>query len=362
MKKTIYVLLLLCLSACSVGIKPSVTGVSTEHVSEEVTPATLINTVTLIPTLTSHPDLEISEYDPDNWTILFDKATVWEVDTDSNGRIWIMYGSDNVGFFDNTELVSFSSNNIGLSSGISDMAIAPDGSMWVASLDSIAHYADGRWSVTPIPYTDTSTRPRLAIDHSGVVWMSAAHCNCSNNIWSFDGKEWTQLITENGYTASRILISPDNTLWASFYSAGIGKYEQNNWIIYPVSELWQSSEYGVEIGITSDNQGNIYGISTAQTKVVEIMQDGTKKSISAEGLGFELDPTRIRIFVDSQGIIWINAYFNGDKYSNIEYYNGDHWVAITTLPFTQMMYMKEIDTGKYLVGTAQGLYEFNTMK
>ena len=359
--KIISCLFLFFLTACSAGIERSVVSIPSERVSKEATPWQAEITRTPIPTPTINPNLVISDYDPEQWRLLFDKATVWKVDVDGEGKVWIFYGINYVGFFDDGELTSFSSEDIGISS-ITDMAIAPDGSVWVSGTDKIAHYISNHWNVTTIPYSDAAIKPRLAVDHNDVVWMAVTDCNCSNNVWSFDGKDWTQLISESKHNASRLLIAPDNTLWATFYSTGIGKFDGNEWVIYSVSDLWQPFEYGVEIGINSDKQGNIYGISNAEEKVVEIMQDGSVTRISYEGYGFELDPTRIRIFIDSGGVIWMNAYFNDNRYNNIEYYADDHWVVITNLPFTQMMYMLEISEGLYLIGTAQGLYEFDTTK
>lgn len=88
------------------------------------------------------------------------------------------------------------------------LAAAPDGSVWVASLDrSLAHYVGGHWDVVQIPHPLTNDWMNgFAIASDGSVLVA-----CNDGLARFDGESWTMLAT--GAPVYGVDVAHDGTVW-----------------------------------------------------------------------------------------------------------------------------------------------------
>jgi len=301
------------------------------------------------------------EYNPSEWKILYDKDTALQIGLNSKDQIWILTG-EQVGYFDGGNWVLYSNKDYGFPNEPHDMAIAPDGTVWIAGRHAISHYQNGLWSVYQIKNFSETGYARIAINSSNLVWLSMWLCDCGNSLRIFDGINWDErsLPSIGQLEVYQLLFTSDGVLWASFYRA-IGQYNGKTWNIYLKTDLWpERSNYGIRIA--SDSQGNVYGIDYSQEWIVKINRDGNISKVPFDFVHYNFIPELMRIFIDKQGRIWTNACFikqNGFRSDNcFVYYQDNQWISFKDLPFWNWFDMKELSDGTLLVATNKGLFQY----
>jgi hypothetical protein len=381
LKKFLIIILLLSSISCTTFIKNRVIDIpySTPTIESSVTPTILpkvtatqhqIATATIEPsiTITSLPELKVTqpvfyviqkEYDPSEWKVLYDKSTVWQIDLGTKEQMWILT-KDQAGYFNGKNWILYSDEDYGLPNSYNQMAVAPDGSAWVASPRAISHYQNGFWKVYPIPDASGNGYPCLAIDSSNMVRVSLWQCECVNSIRIFDGINWDYQrlwSIKQQVEVYQLLYTPDGTLWTSFYGS-IGQYNGKTWKLYSGTDLWPKGNNG-GIRIASDNQGNIFGINYDQEWIVRINKDGNISKIPFDYVNYEFFQLRMRIFIDTLGRLWTNACLKNRYQSCLAYYKDNKWISFRDLPFGDMTDIKELSDGSFLVATIGGLFQYN---
>jgi len=336
-----------------------------------------ISTLTAIPaierasTTTSLPQItptviEVGrkEYDPNEWKIIYNKDTVWQSDISPTGQIWIMLGRGEVAFLDKDQWILFSSQDYGFTEDPSDIAIGSDGVVWISGRQAISRYQNGQWHIFPIPnISATTVLTRLAIDPFGAVWIATPLCYCEKSIKRFDGTRWEEFsVTDKHLEARQLLFTPNGVLWASYnYPGNLGSYDGKNWKIIPGTYLWPNAPNS-SIEIASDKRGNIYTIFEKQEWIVKIDQDGGISKIPFAFSSLEFNPAIMRIFIDSQDTIWVNACLKNRRDACLAYYKDGQWVSLVNLPFTTVTGVNEMSDETLLVATVKGLYKFRPEK
>ncbi len=163
-------------------------------------------TFTPLPELTvTQPVFKViqKEYNPSEWKVLYDKHSVRQIELGSKEQMWIIAGSQ-VGYFDGENWILFNEKDYGLPDAF-DMAVAPDGTLWIASPQAISKYHNGNWYVYSVPDSPEWSYPFLTIDSYNVVWLSLWLCYCENSLRTFNGTNWdTQ--RQQLYTYQLILL------------------------------------------------------------------------------------------------------------------------------------------------------------
>ncbi len=276
--------------------------------------------------------------------------------------MWIWLGSGEIGFFNGNNWTLFSKQDYGLQDTPYDMAIGPDGAVWVSGRQAISRYQKGHWVAFGIPDASETAFPRLAIDPSGVVWLAMPGCYCGNSIRKFDGINWDSLWTyvDGQGEASQILFTPDGTLWAALeFPGSIGRYDGKTWKFY--SDLWlEGPNSGIRIA--SDSMSNIFGIAAGREWIVRISKDGSISRIPFDYTDLELNEFLLSLFIDKQGTIWVNAELKNTRNASLAYYKNNQWVAFTNLPFDTVTDFNELPDGTLLVATSRGLYQFKSAR
>jgi ligand-binding sensor domain-containing protein len=288
---------------------------------------------------------------------------VWQIDIAPSQQMWIKLGDGEVGYFDGGNWVLFSREDYAFSDKPSDMSIAPDGSVWISNSHVISRHQDGNWDVFPIPNVNDPAATRLAISPSGEVWVATPLCSCDNSIKKFDGIQWQELfITDKHFRASQLLFTADGTLWAALgLPVGIGQYDGKSWNIYSGADLWPTG-YPFANRIASDNRGNIYSIYERQKWLIRISNDGDITTIPFDNQNLSLNTIILRLFIDSQGTIWLNAGLNNGNALGVAYYRDDQWVSFTDLPFSFVTDINELADGTILIATEKGLFQFRSAR
>jgi len=366
MKKLFPIILLLVFVACTTVPYSHPNNTPAATVASKMATATAI-----LPEATQTQTMSANvqrNYDPTEWKLLYDKGMVWKVVLSSAQKIWIQLDKA-VAVFDDGKWIVFSSKDYGFPDfSLSDMAIAPDDSVWVSGREAIARYWKGRWEVFPMPHPSKTASPRLAIAPSGVVWIALPGCSCGDSIRVFDGKKWDEPFEMGQGEASQFLFTPDGTLWAVFYTVinqRIGQtwkpYSRKDLSLPPVC-LGESCP-DPTMRIAADVHGNTFGIYDGQTEIVKIGNDGHISKIPFDFSNLKLDSMRLRLFIDKQDTIWLNARLkNTSTNACLTYYRDDQWVSFVNLPFCTVVDINELPDGRLLVATSQGLYQFKSAK
>jgi hypothetical protein len=304
------------------------------------------------------------EADPAEWKQFYGKDMVVKIGLDRKQRMWIALSGGEIGFFDGSKWVLFSGKDYGLPGKPFDMAIAPDGSVWLAGRHALSRYQNGHWDVFPMPGVTETAFPRLAIDSSGVVWVTTPLCYCGNSINKFDGKNWSYIMlwtTESTLDVQQLLFTPDGALWAPDDGGTLGRYAGKAWKSYSTTELWSTDYYGFGMRIASDQHGNIFGIYTGNSWIAQIDRSGHVSKIPYS-TKLQLNETRLRLFVDRQDTIWVNACLKDKPNACLAYYKDNQWVSFIDLPFEAVADINELADETLLVATTRGLFQYKPAK
>lgn len=303
-------------------------------------------------------DIARREYNPENWELIYDKDMVDEVIAISPQQVWIALDRGGIALFNGDAWIE---QDFGFSDMINDMAVSSNGIIWVSGQQDISRYQDGNWEVFPIPNVNETARIRLAVDSSRAVWIATPLCNCKEGLKRFDGNNWSEMSITNEHLIPTHLVFTDydDNLWASFgWPQGIGKYDGNTWKIFRGEDLWPGW-LPTGIRLASDNHGNILGMSEDQDWIVQINSNDEIQKIPFD-TRFSLNPIRLRLFVDNQDSIWVNACL--EKNACLAYYKDDQWVFWRNLPFSTAADMDQLPDGTMLIATEKGLYRFDAVE
>ena len=354
MKKTFLIIVLLSLVSCV--YEPFVqsvfpTATSTFELETEKTPQ-------ISPTVRGYTQ---KEYDVSEWKLISSDDMAWQIEVDSTQQMWIRFVVKDIVALDKKSWELISEKEFSFSSKPITMEIASDDSLWVLNRQSIAHFKDDQWSAYTIPNEDNILYSQMAIDPLGVIWLASSDCFCKDSILSFDGLNWSKhLIPNKDMKVTQMLFTSDGALWAVFYPDGLGKFDGKEWKIYTGEDFsWTANYYYGTRRIATDKKGSIYGLyDGARWTIIKIDSTGHFSEIPFGTFTPDFNPILLRIFIDAQDRIWVNACIQNRTDSCLAYYAENQWVSFTNLPFTTVTDIAELHDGTLLIGTEKGVYTF----
>ncbi len=123
-----------------------------------------------------------------------------------------------------------------------DVNLAPDGSVWFASMPHghLARYDGATWrSWTAIDTMPSSHIYATAFASNGDMWVTTRTTGAAR----FDGREWTTYEKDDGLATdlvSSLLFGPDGTLWIGSRdeaaNAGLSRFDGARWTTYTVAD------------------------------------------------------------------------------------------------------------------------------
>ena len=154
---------------------------------------------------------------------------------DPTGAVWI--GTDGAGVvvFDGETWTSYTEANSELvGSDIKALAIDPNGNVWAGTDGNGINFFDGnRWvnyQVEDSPGLNRNYIEDIAIAPDGKVWVVQATNHYEDaGISVFDGENWSTVRTNPLYRFSSIAIAPNGIVWAGTMNHGVGFYAVNRW-------------------------------------------------------------------------------------------------------------------------------------
>jgi serine/threonine protein kinase/ligand-binding sensor domain-containing protein len=157
---------------------------------------------------------EWATYTPADHPIIDD---IWSILASSDGAVWLG-GEEGLVRFDGSTWRPETSDNTPQS--VSDIAEAPDGSLWVAADGELGHLADGRWSYFSTP-SDGSLE-RVAVGPDGSVWAGY------DGLGRYDpvSGAWQMFEPDDGlvnWTVQAIHVTPEGVVWIGT-EGGVSRY------------------------------------------------------------------------------------------------------------------------------------------
>jgi ligand-binding sensor domain-containing protein len=160
--------------------------------------------------------------------------------THYDGRDSETYEYTLLGSGDNTKLVK-------------DVAVEPDGSAWVVTANSVAHYQDGEWEVYEEGqgFDKNLFFDRVVVAKDGTVW--AGH---GSGVAGFDGLAWTNYESRSVSQVQSMAVDDTGLVWVGTYAKGLVAFDGQGWTTYDRSNSGLSSNHVRELAI--DGQGRLW--------------------------------------------------------------------------------------------------------
>lgn len=149
---------------------------------------------------------------------------------------------------------------------IKDIAVGPDGSVWVgAGADGILHFDGKKWTghtaddigAGGFALVDVQS---VAVDSEGILWAGT-----KAGLLRFDGESWKTYTTEDGLVSNSVnalAVEPDGVLWIGT-NEGVSRFDGETWTAYTPQD-----------GLVSNN---VFSIAVASNGAVWV---GTDKGLS----------------------------------------------------------------------------------
>ena len=110
---------------------------------------------------------------------------------------------------------------------VNDIALAPDGGIWVVTTNSVAVFADESWTVYEegSGFDDKYFFENIALDSQGHPWVIS-----SNGLFSYDGLFWEFHPSPEAFTPQGIVVDNQNRVWVGTFSGGLFIFENESWL------------------------------------------------------------------------------------------------------------------------------------
>ncbi|MGB7538650.1 MAG: two-component regulator propeller domain-containing protein, partial [Anaerolineales bacterium] len=238
----------------------------------------------------------------------FDGAEWKEFDTDKEVKDIAVSPDGTVWLATNDGLVNNAQGTMShlLSGNFKSVEIGPDGAVWVGTeMAGIWRYADGE--TTKYTTEDgllSNYIVSIAISPTGEVWAGSPESGLSK----FEGGEWKNFRTEdpvqNWYADA--LATDDGSVWVLSAFNDLMQFDGTHWISYPQENLPSYYVFSNVIARTPDDQ-----LLIGTTDGLSIFNIGTKEWLSNEMNESYPGGTIDSIFVEESGEIWVVSRING---------------------------------------------------
>ncbi len=181
------------------------------------------------------------------------------VDCDVQGNVWVAH-YDGVSVFDGKSFRTIESRRLGSGSGakvVQDVAVGPDGKVWVVTANSVARYDGATWKVWEqgAGFTRQEFFGHVAVDSHGRPWVTAV-----GGLYIFDDGAWMRIEQPDMISVEGIFIDAADRVLVASTDHGVYVYEDNAWINYSRENSAISSDH-VHAAVV-DARGRIW-IATA---------------------------------------------------------------------------------------------------
>jgi ligand-binding sensor domain-containing protein len=137
---------------------------------------------------------------------------------------------------------------------ITALTVAPDGVIWVATLDGIYRYVNQTWTSIMPPWIgkdESVSVSSIAISPDNTAWFGFsfgagdAYNKCGvrmeyvqeQGVYRYDGKTWTRFTTKDGLVDNKICaitLDSNGNVWVGSFDKGVSRFNGQDWISYVI--------------------------------------------------------------------------------------------------------------------------------
>ncbi len=243
---------------------------------------------------------------------------------------------------------------------VSDIAIAPDGAIWLAYYQGeelLAHFDGATWHTFTsdkkyAPQFPFFEAPVIAVTPNGDVWLGSrgglgvAHINSAGLLAADSEDAWTCYTTQDGLVSNditSIAVAPDGAVWFGS-AAGVSRFAGNVWTTYTANDGMASDKINT---IAVAPNGDLW-FGTPDGLIH--FNGGTFTSHRVNGLA---GCCTSAIALASDGALWVD----GDGISR---FDGRHWDHDTSDdPIVALSAIAIADGSTLWVADYEGVFRFN---
>ena len=335
------------------------------------------------------------------WTSYTNGNWINDLTFDTDGYLWAATSGGAVRWdVDNRVYTKFTSEHGLCSNQLSALALAPDGSLWFASMDNgISSLQDGVFQ----NYTISDGLPSnvindITVDSSGTLWIATDYDICS-----YDGQSWTTYpdtpMKEYETTTDYILADAEGSIWCGSHFSGVFRLSQGVWTQYNDPQVLSSMVNSMTLAADGTVWASLLDVDLVQYRgeTAEIVQLATDSFLYIDCVyaaqdgaiwftnwgdvvcvkneqwetftdDYEQATDTTCIIEGSDGTIWCGGFMGG-----LAGYKDGEWTVLQTedwLPDNTVRKIVETETGglwilsatavSYYDGTAAQVYPTNS--
>ena len=183
---------------------------------------------------------------------------------DANNTFWVAFMSG-ISHWDGKDWTTYPSEQVtpgGAAAIFTDIAVAPDGTVWAISSSSVSKFAGNTWTafMEGQGFSERYYISSLALDKQGQPWVGY-----SNGLLHYDGENWQTVRNPDTATINALAFDSQGRIWEGSSTNGLYLFEGGGWTQYDLTgeagasnnvrsvtvdardRVWVSTEYGLAI-------------------------------------------------------------------------------------------------------------------
>jgi len=144
---------------------------------------------------------------------------------------------------------------------VEDIAVAPDGQVWVATSNTIATFDSRKWKVYQqgMGFEEQYFFGAIALDSEGHPWAAHGH-----GLLNLDGASWTAYPNRDLITVESLAVDMWGRVWVGTFSKGVYVFDGEGWTEYNRENSGLSNDHIRAITVDAQNRvwiGTRWGVN-----------------------------------------------------------------------------------------------------
>lgn len=141
-----------------------------------------------------------------------------------------------VHYYDGAKLRTWPASKLGTGPFVDlvkDVAVGPDGHVWVATANSIATFDGSRWTwfEKGQGFDEEHFFEAVVVDTQGRVWAGTS----STGLLAYDGSAWTTFDERFLFSVESLAVDPAGRVWVGTHGRGLSVWDGSTWTTYDAS-------------------------------------------------------------------------------------------------------------------------------
>ena len=175
---------------------------------------------------------------------------------DPEKGVWLI-DYEGVHYYDGETMTTYAASELGsdLAQRATDIAVAPDGRVWVLTTNNVATWDGTGWQYWEPGngFEETHYFEQIVVDQQGRVWVSTSS---TGRLLLYDTEKWS-IVAESFLAQSKALaVDTNNRLWVGTYASGVSVLDGSKWVTYDRANSDLPSDH--VLAIAADISGRVW--------------------------------------------------------------------------------------------------------